>query len=84
MAVLGYFPKLKRGLELTFGAHYLHDFLVKMFLIQYSFKCHAFFPGPVKWRDTVYGVIFRKLMLLIVTPLTVPIILKTEFWRVSR
>ena len=26
MAVLGYLPKLKRGLRLAFGAHFLHDF----------------------------------------------------------
>ena len=25
MAVLGYLAKLKRGLELAFGAHFLHD-----------------------------------------------------------
>ena len=32
MAVLGYLPKLKRGLGLAFGAHFLHDFPIKMFL----------------------------------------------------
>ena len=26
MAVLGYLPKLKRGLELAFSAHFLHGF----------------------------------------------------------
>ena len=26
MVVLGYLAKLKRGLELAFGAHFLHDF----------------------------------------------------------
>ena len=30
MAVLGYLPKLKRGLGLTFAAHFLHDFSLKM------------------------------------------------------
>ena len=30
MAVLGYLPKLKRGLGLAFGAHFLHDFPIKM------------------------------------------------------
>ena len=33
MAVLGYLPKLKRGLALAFGARFLHDFSIKMFLI---------------------------------------------------
>ena len=32
MAVLGYLPKLKRGLGLAFGAHFLHDFSKKCFL----------------------------------------------------
>ena len=33
MAVLGYIPKLKRGLVLASDANFLHDFPVKMFLI---------------------------------------------------
>ena len=33
MAALGYFAKLKRGPGLAFGAHFLHYFSVKMFLI---------------------------------------------------
>ena len=33
MAVLCYLPKLKRGLGLAFGAYFLHDFSIKMFLI---------------------------------------------------
>ena len=33
MAVLGYLPKLKGGLGLAFGAHFLHDFSIKMFFI---------------------------------------------------
>ena len=36
MAVLGYLVKLKRGLGWAFGAHFLHDFSVKMLLIQFS------------------------------------------------
>ena len=31
MAVLGYLPKLKRGLGLAFGAHFLYDISMKMF-----------------------------------------------------
>ena len=33
----GYLPKLKRGLELAFGAHFLRDFPVKMFLFNTLF-----------------------------------------------
>ena len=32
MAVLGYLSKLKRGMGLAFGAHFMHGFSVKMFL----------------------------------------------------
>ena len=32
IAVLGYLAKLERGLWLAFGAHFLHDFYLKMFL----------------------------------------------------
>ena len=50
MAVLGYLPKLKKGMVLPFGAHFLHDFYIKMFLIQYcingqSFNVIPFFPS---------------------------------------
>ena len=33
MSILGYLTKLKRSLGLTFGAHFLRDFSIKMFLI---------------------------------------------------
>ena len=33
MAVLAYLAKLKRGLGLAFGAHFLHDFSIKNFSI---------------------------------------------------
>ena len=33
MAVLGYLPKLEKGLELASGARFLYDFRIKMFLI---------------------------------------------------
>ena len=33
MAVFGYLPKLKRGLRLAFGTHFLHDVFIKMLLI---------------------------------------------------
>ena len=34
MAVLGYLAKLEKDLGLSFQAHFLHDFSVKMFLIK--------------------------------------------------
>ena len=33
MAVLGYLTKLKSGMGLASGAHVLHNFQIKMFLI---------------------------------------------------
>ena len=33
MSVLGYLPKLERDLGLTFAAHFMHDFSLKMFFI---------------------------------------------------
>ena len=33
MAALDYLAKLKMGLVLDFGAHFLHDFPIKMFFI---------------------------------------------------
>ena len=33
MAVLGYLQKLKTGLGLAFGAHFWHDFSIKVFPI---------------------------------------------------
>ena len=46
MAVLVYLAKLKRGLGLTFGAHFLYDFSIEInapYLILYQwakFQCH--------------------------------------------
>ena len=47
MAVLDYSPKLKWTLGLTFGAHFLHDFSLKMFLVYQmsEFQCHTFFAS---------------------------------------
>ena len=47
MAVLGYLAKLKRDLGLAFGAHFQHDFSIKMFLIYQctKFQCHTLFPS---------------------------------------
>ena len=39
MVVLGYLNKLKKGLVLAFGEHFLHDFSIKMFLIWFYQHC---------------------------------------------
>ena len=36
MAVLGYLAKLKKGLGVAFGAHFLHDFSIKSSLFSSS------------------------------------------------
>ena len=46
MAVLGYLPKFKRGMGLAFEAHFLYDFSIKMFLIQYSIYEQSFIVIP--------------------------------------
>ena len=46
MAVLGYLAKLKRGLGLAFDVHFLHDFSIKMFLIQFSINGQSFNVTP--------------------------------------
>ena len=48
MSVLGYLAKLKRGLGLTFGTHFVHYFFHKniTYLILYQwpkFQCHTLF-----------------------------------------
>ena len=44
MAVLGYLPKLKRGLRLAFDAYFLHDFSLLNTLSIDSFNAiHIFF-----------------------------------------
>ena len=50
MAVLGHLPKLKRGLGLAFGVHFLRDFSIKIFRIEYfiygqSSNAITFFPS---------------------------------------
>ena len=46
MNVLGDLPKLKRSLGQAVGAHFLHDFSIKMFVMYLwtKFQCHTFFP----------------------------------------
>ena len=45
MSVLGYMTKLKRGLGVTFGVHFLHEFFHKnLKLYQWpKFQCHTLF-----------------------------------------
>ena len=44
MAALGYLLKLKRNLGLDFGAHFLHEFSIKMYSInQQGFNVVPFF-----------------------------------------
>ena len=43
---LGYLAKLKRGLGLTFATHFLHDFSMKMFLIEFSINRQSFNVTP--------------------------------------
>ena len=46
MNVLGYLPKLKKGLGLGFGVHFLHDFSMKRFFISYSINGQSFNAIP--------------------------------------
>ena len=59
MVVLGYLAKLKRGLGLVFGAHFLHDFSIQMFLIQYSINGQSFnvivFPSQDIKQNVLLG-----------------------------
>ena len=65
MTVLGYLPKLKRGLELTFGAHFLRGFFHANapYLIPYQltkFQRHIFFTRYQ--TKCVIKFLFRQLM----------------------
>ena len=42
MAVLGYLPKLERGLGLAFAVHFLHDSSIKTLFIWYSIYGQGF------------------------------------------
>ena len=46
MAVLDYLAMLKRSLGLAFDAHFLHDFSIKIFLIQFSINEQSFNVTP--------------------------------------
>ena len=47
---LGYLPKLKRGLGLAFGAHFLHDLSNNQWT---EFQCHTFFPSQDIKQDVL-------------------------------
>ena len=42
MALLCYLPKLKRYLGLAFGAHFMYNFSIEMFLIKYFINKQSF------------------------------------------
>ena len=67
MAVLGYLPKLKGGLGLAFGAHFLHDFSIKMCFIQYYINRQSFNVIPLFLpkisHKMYYKFLFSQLMM---------------------
>ena len=61
MAVLGYLIKLKRGLELTFGARFFHTNVPCLILYQLTkFQRHIFFTGYQ--TKCIIKLLFRQLM----------------------
>ena len=46
MAALDYLAKLKMDLRLAFGEHFLHDFYIKIFFIQFSINGQSFNVTP--------------------------------------
>ena len=66
MAVLGYLPKIKRCPGTAFGAYFLHDFSIKVFLIQYSINWPSFDVIPFsfsKYQTSVIKLLFRQLVM---------------------
>ena len=71
MAVLIYLPKLKKYLGLAFGAHFQHDFFIKMFCIYSinrvftlsmdSFNTVPFFFPNIYQAKCVIKFLFRQL-----------------------
>ena len=61
----GLFTKIKKGLGLAFGAHFLHGFSIKMLIFCQltKFQCYTFFPSQ---DITKYDIKFlwRQLMTL--------------------
>ena len=61
MAVLGYLPKLKRGLGLAFGAHFLHDLSIKMYFIQSNLYKTTTLGTTQKWSSWTGGRLIKHL-----------------------
>ena len=59
MAVLGYLAKSKRGLRLAFGAYFLYDFSIKMFLI--SLSMDSFNVTPLKMKIQCHHTLKMKI-----------------------
>ena len=66
MDVLGYLPKLKRGLGLASGAYFLHDFLTKMFPIQYGINWQSsmsyLFSFSIYQTKCIIKFLFRQFL----------------------
>ena len=61
MAVFGCLPKLKRGLGLAFGAHFLHDLSIKMFFIQSHLYKMITLGTTQKWSSWTGGRLIKHL-----------------------
>ena len=57
-AVLGYLSKIKGGLGLAFGAHFLHDFSYLMLYQRAKFQCHTSFPSQDIKRNVLNSKIY--------------------------
>ena len=63
MAVLGYLPKLKRGLWCTFSAGFFHKNVPYLILYQETkFQCHIFFSFSRYQAKGVSKFLFGQLM----------------------
>ena len=66
MVVLGYLPRIKRGLGLTFGAHFLHDFVQKCSLFNTlstdKVSMPYLFTSVIYQTQYVIKFLFRQLM----------------------
>ena len=62
MAVLGYLPKLKRGLGLAFGAHFLFDFSINNTLSMDKVSMSYLFSFSRYQTKCVIKFLFRQMM----------------------
>ena len=63
MGVLGYLPKLKRGLGLAFGVYFMHDFSIKIFLISYYIYGQSFNVIPFSFSRYQTKCVIKFLLL---------------------